>query len=68
MAVTVLAPLWDGGRMQRGGTRKAAIRVQPVLFEGRLEVTDVERFRDAIRSGIGPAKAYGCGLLSLKAG
>lgn len=68
VAVDVLPPIGDGGQRQHGGGRKSAIRVQPVLFEGRLEVTDVERFRDAIRSGVGPGKAYGCGLLSLKAG
>lgn len=64
--IDLLPPLGDGGR-RGGATRKAAIRVQPVLFEGRLEVVDVELFRDAIRSGVGPAKAYGCGLLSLRA-
>lgn len=68
VSIDVLPPLGDGGRSRAGGTRKAAIRVQPVLFEGRLEVTDAELFREALRSGIGPAKAYGCGLLSLAAG
>lgn len=62
VSIDVLPPVGDGGR------GRAAIRVQPVLFEGRLEVTDGELFRDAIRSGVGPAKAYGCGLLSLAAG
>jgi hypothetical protein len=28
-------------------------------------VADAEQFRVAIRSGIGPAKAYGCGLISI---
>jgi len=35
------------------------------LFEGELAVTDVEMFRDAFARGIGPGKAFGCGLLSL---
>lgn len=61
VSIDVLPALGNGGR------GRAAIRVQPVLFEGRLEVTDVERFREALRAGIGPAKAYGCGLLSLRA-
>lgn len=36
-----------------------------VLFEGVLEVTDPERLAEAVATGIGPAKAFGCGLLSL---
>ena len=35
------------------------------LFEGRLVVTDATKFRDAWSTGIGPGKAFGCGLLSL---
>ncbi len=62
VSIDLLPPLGDGGR------GRAAIRVQPVLFEGRLEVTDVERFRDAMRAGVGPAKAFGCGLMSIAAG
>ncbi len=34
-------------------------------FEGVLEVTDGERLAEALREGIGPAKAFGFGLLSL---
>ena len=36
-----------------------------VLFEGLLEVTNPDNLRLAIREGIGPGKAFGCGLLSL---
>jgi CRISPR system Cascade subunit CasE len=36
-----------------------------VLYEGLLRVTDAARFRDALTKGIGPAKAYGFGLLSV---
>lgn len=34
-------------------------------FDGVLEVEDAERLRAAIAAGIGPAKAFGCGLLSI---
>ncbi len=34
-------------------------------FDGLLRVTDAERFMNGLRSGIGPAKAFGFGLLSL---
>lgn len=49
----------------RGGRGRNALHVRPVLFEGRLKVVDVDSFRNAIETGIGPAKAYGCGLLSI---
>lgn len=50
-----------------GGQRKgrSGITVRPVLFEGVLEICDPELTRSAVLAGIGPAKAYGCGLLSL---
>lgn len=34
-------------------------------FDGRLEVVDPDLLRAAMVEGIGPAKAYGCGLLTL---
>ncbi|CAM3867842.1 type I-E CRISPR-associated protein Cas6/Cse3/CasE [Nocardiopsis rhodophaea] len=41
------------------------ITVLPVSYDGRLIVTDPEAFTAAFKDGIGRAKAYGCGLLSL---
>jgi CRISPR system Cascade subunit CasE len=34
-------------------------------FEGRLRITDSELFTRTLLRGLGPAKAYGCGLLTL---
>lgn len=34
-------------------------------FEGILEVTDAEKFRESLKQGIGTGKAYGFGLLSV---
>ena len=36
-----------------------------VVFEGVLQVTDVEKFQGALKTGIGTGKAYGFGLLSV---
>ena len=36
-----------------------------VVFEGVLQVTDTEKFREALKTGIGTGKAYGFGLLSI---
>ncbi len=36
-----------------------------ILVNGRLQITDTTAFTIALKKGIGPAKAFGCGLLSL---
>ena len=36
-----------------------------VLFEGILRVTDTELFKATVQKGIGPAKGFGFGLLSI---
>lgn len=43
----------------------AVISVQRASFEGVLKVEHVESFKSALISGVGPAKAFGCGLLSV---
>ena len=50
----------------RGRRRNAALTHLAVTFDGELAVTDADRFRAALRDGIGPAKAYGFGLLSVR--
>ena len=44
---------------------KKIVTYGSVIFEGVLTITDVDRFRDALRNGIGQGKAYGFGLLSI---
>jgi CRISPR system Cascade subunit CasE len=44
-----------------------SLAVAGALFEGILRVENAEAFRLALKEGIGPAKAYGFGLLSLRA-
>ena len=41
------------------------IRYSTLDFSGILQVADSGRLTDALTKGIGPAKAFGCGLLSL---
>ncbi|SHG62758.1 type I-E CRISPR-associated protein Cas6/Cse3/CasE [Streptoalloteichus hindustanus] len=55
-------------RPLRGRIRQTSgnqITIEPVRFDGRLIVTDPDAFSAALRDGVGRAKAYGCGLLSL---
>ena len=51
----------------RGGRGDNSVTVAGALFEGVLVVRDPDAFRKALESGIGPAKAYGFGLLSIAA-
>lgn len=44
---------------------KGAMPHQGVQFDGRLRVTNAESFVRALKTGIGPAKAFGFGLLSV---
>jgi CRISPR system Cascade subunit CasE len=48
-----------------GGRGGKSVTVAGALFEGVLVVRDADLFRKALDSGIGPAKAYGFGLLSI---
>lgn len=41
------------------------ITLYTVQFDGRLQVTDPDKLLTAVQTGVGPAKAFGCGLLSL---
>lgn len=41
------------------------VTLTTVTYDGILDITDGEAFRIALTSGIGHAKAYGCGLLTL---
>ncbi|WP_326690329.1 type I-E CRISPR-associated protein Cas6/Cse3/CasE [Streptomyces sp. NBC_01795] len=41
------------------------ITLTTATFQGRLRVEDPEALRAALLAGIGPSKAYGCGLLTL---
>jgi CRISPR system Cascade subunit CasE len=40
-------------------------KIQTVMFDGILTVTNAEVLSQVTRQGIGPAKAFGCGLLSI---
>lgn len=51
-------------KFHRGGA-KAPVQLQTATFDGRLEVTDVGALRTSLTQGIGRAKAYGCGLMTL---
>ena len=47
------------------GVRGTPVPLHTATFEGRLLVTDVVLLTQAILRGLGPGRAYGCGLLTL---
>lgn len=49
----------------RKSKENRAGKIQPVKFQGVLTVEKPEAMIELVHSGIGPAKAFGCGLLSL---
>ncbi len=44
------------------------LMIYTILVNGRLQITNATLFNQALKQGIGPAKAFGCGLLSLAPG
>ena len=48
-----------------GNGKRSQVALQIVTFEGHLRVREPEPLREVMLAGIGPAKAYGCGLLTL---
>jgi len=46
--------------------RERRLRFSSVDFAGVLTVTDTDRLHEALIHGIGPAKAFGCGLLLVR--
>ena len=61
---TARGPALHGRRPSRDGGSAGRLTFASVQFDGLLEVTDATAFRAALSTGIGPAKAYGFGLLS----
>lgn len=52
-------------RFTKNGGRGPTVTLNVATFEGTLRVTDPATLAHTLRSGLGPAKAYGCGLLTL---
>jgi CRISPR system Cascade subunit CasE len=59
--------VWISHEQMLRGSRHSgdAIRIFSVLYDGILTVTEPDKFRDALRTGIGHGKAMGLGLLSV---
>lgn len=49
----------------RGHRPQGTVTVEAVTFDGEFTVTEPDEFLKTLVYGIGPAKAYGCGLVSI---
>ncbi len=56
---------YDQHRSSKRGNNKP-ISHSSMDLAGVLRVTDVEPFTDCLLNGIGPAKAFGCGLMLVR--
>lgn len=52
-------------KKDRENSKEYGGKIVPVAFEGILTVQVPDEFIEQIKQGIGPAKAFGCGLLSV---
>lgn len=50
---------------KKSGNSSCRVRMLSVIFEGVLQVTDAEKFKELLCCGIGREKAYGQGLLTI---
>jgi CRISPR system Cascade subunit CasE len=55
----------QGRRIWKFPRQNHTVTISTAVFEGQLQITDVDALRRSLTCGIGPAKGYGCGLLTL---
>lgn len=53
------------GKKEQSTGRRNRVTVATATFDGRLQVTDPDLLRQTLTRGLGKAKAYGCGLMTL---
>lgn len=52
-------------RFAKGSGARHLVTLRTARFEGQLRITDVDLMRETLRKGIGRARAYGCGMLTI---
>lgn len=60
---TIDEGMWKA--VKQGDQQSHLLQIHTVLFEGCLNILQPEIFLKTLADGIGPAKGFGCGLLSL---
>ena len=54
-----------GGKKVSFRRQNSRVTIQYATYEGLLDVAEADALREVLCSGIGKAKAYGCGLMTL---
>jgi CRISPR system Cascade subunit CasE len=62
--VLLSEPTWTTHPLT-GKRQNGKIHVVATRFEGIAEITDVQQLTEVLTTGLGRAKAYGCGMLSI---
>ena len=52
-------------KFTKGKDSNREVTLRTATFEGKLTISHLERFKQTLLSGVGRAKAYGCGLLTI---
>lgn len=52
-------------KFSKGKDNNRQVTLRTASFEGKLTITNLKGFTDTLVSGIGRAKAYGCGMLTI---
>lgn len=52
-------------RQRADGNGRDRVTINRTVYEGLLRVTDAQALRRVLINGLGPSKAYGCGLMTL---
>jgi len=52
-------------KFSKGKDGKREVTLRTAMFEGTLTISDIELFKESLVKGIGRAKSYGCGLLTI---
>jgi CRISPR system Cascade subunit CasE len=52
-------------KFSKGNDNGREVSLHTVVFEGKLTIVELEKFKQTLLYGVGRAKAYGCGLLTI---
>ena len=52
-------------KFNKGNDSQREVTLRTATFEGKLTIANLESFKQTLLSGVGRAKAYGCGLLTI---
>lgn len=61
----VMTEAYERHEFNKSGNKQRVV-IATIDFRGQLEVADPERLKQALFEGVGPSKAFGCGLMMVR--